>query len=825
MGLRHILMVLSLLAFLSASAGGVLYYSALRQAAFKEAERQAVGSTELIRKSLNSLLIEHQKPAATLASMPALQKALLTSNRNDLYEANVVLDRFRTTLEADVCYLMDREGTTIASSNRNDADTFVGSNFAFRPYYQQAIRGVAGVYLAVGTTSNKRGIYHSYPVFDDPEAPPIGLAVIKSPINRSERALGLPEEDILLVTDPRGLIFICNRPEWLYHSMWKLSADQKEEIARERQFGEGPWLWVGLQAIDNSHIMDAAGQRYLMHQVGVDMFPGWKIVHLRNMELISKIVSAPLVRIAGPVVVLLSVMICAAVLVLYNKASREIFRRRTAELALRQSESRYRALYHHTPAMLHSIDTEGRLLSVSDYWVEIMGYSREEVIGRPLIEFLTPGSRRHAQEEVFPAFFRVGFCKEVPYQFVRKGGEMIDVLLSGIADRNPDGTIRRSLAVSIDVTERKKAEEALRIAKEALSKYSRELEKQVAKRTSEISSILKYTPAVVYMKDTSRCYLLVNSRFEALFGIDNEAARGQTDAAILPPKVAEQFRRHDEHVLTEGASLHVEEQIEQEDGIHTYLSVKFPIFAESGKIRGVCGIASDITPVKKANEQLRRLSGSIMANQEKERAAIARELHDELGQVLTALRMDAVWLQDRFKKEGLKGTERAVAMCALIDTTIEDVRSLAIRLRPGVLDDLGLVDALEWFTGEFERRARIPCIFTSDTIPAIDDTLATAAYRIAQEALTNVARHAKASRAEVTIQLATGQLLLTVSDDGCGFQLLEISEAEELGLAGMRERASLVGGTLKVDSQPQRGTRVCFQVDLNARLDAHKIVA
>ena len=134
MGLRHILMVLSLLAFLSASAGGVMYYSALRQAAFQEAERQAVSSTELIRKSLNSLLSEHQKPAATLASMPALQSALLGSSPDDLYQADVVLDRFNSTLDADVCYLMDREGTTIASSNRRDEDSFVGQNFAFRPY-------------------------------------------------------------------------------------------------------------------------------------------------------------------------------------------------------------------------------------------------------------------------------------------------------------------------------------------------------------------------------------------------------------------------------------------------------------------------------------------------------------------------------------------------------------------------------------------------------------------------------------------------------------------------------------------------------------------
>ena len=149
------------------------------------------------------------------------------------------------------------------------------------------------------------------------------------------------------------------------------------------------------------------------------------------------------------------------------------------------------------------------------------------------------------------------------------------------------------ISVARDITKRKKAEEDLRVAKEALSRYSRELERQVATRTEEISGILKYTPAVVYMKDTAGRYLLVNSRFEALFGVRNETVRGRTDADVLPSEVARQFQNHDNRVLTEGASLQVEEQILQENGLHTYLSVKFPIFSESGKIRGVCGIASD----------------------------------------------------------------------------------------------------------------------------------------------------------------------------------------------------------------------------------------
>ncbi len=749
-----------------------------------------------------------------MPAFPALQKALRTNATNALYEANVVLDLFKQTLGADVCYLINTKGTTIASSNRKDRDSFVGRNFSFRPYFKQALAGVAGSYLALGTTSLKRGVYHSFPVFDDPEEPPIGMAVIKSSIDKIEKTLGFPKEDIVLVTDARGIVFISNRSQWLFHSMWQLSKETVDKVAAERQFGTGPWHWAGFRRIDDGHVVDAEGTRYLLHNTGLEIFSGWHILYLRNVRQISQSVSAPLVRIAGPAVIMLTVMIGFAVLVLYRKASREIFRRRNAEQALRQSESRYRSLYHHTPAMLHSIDPKGRLLSVSDYWVEMMGYGREEVIGKPLTHFLAPTSRRLAKQEVFPQFFQDGFCKDVSYQFVKKDGQIIDVLLSAIADRDPSGRIQRSLAVSIDMTERKRADEALRLAKEELSRYSRELEKQVATRTSEITGILKYTPAVVYMKDREGNYLLVNSRFEELFHVTNEAARGKPDVDLLPEAVAEQFRENDERVLTQGCSLHVEEQISHSDGIHTYLSVKFPIYTESGKIRGMCGIASDITAVKKAQEQLRRLSGSIMANQEKERAAIARELHDELGQVLTALRLDAVWLQEQLKKVGGDGVERASAMCTLIDSTIEEVRRLAIRLRPGVLDDLGLVDALDWYTNEFERRSQIPCIFTHDTIPVIDDTLATAAYRIAQEALTNVARHADATKADVSLKMSDGRLILTVSDDGCGFIEHGIPESDELGLAGMRERAALAGGELAVVSSPGSGTRVCFAVQL-----------
>jgi len=139
----------------------------------------------------------------------------------------------------------------------------------------------------------------------------------------------------------------------------------------------------------------------------------------------------------------------------------DITSRKKFEEELRQSEERYRRLYNDTPVMLHSIDHDGRLVSVSNYWLETLGYERDEVIGRASADFLTPASRSYAREVVLPAFFQTGCCKDVPYQFVRKNGEIIEVVLSAIAERDADGRIVRSLAVMVDVTERKRANEEI----------------------------------------------------------------------------------------------------------------------------------------------------------------------------------------------------------------------------------------------------------------------------------------------------------------------------------------------------------------------------
>jgi PAS domain S-box-containing protein len=705
--LRLILLVLSLLTFLSASTGGYLYYSSLKKSAFQEVERQASTHAKLVMKNLSSFLSENIKPSKTLAGMDEFQAALIKPNDNTIANANAMLDLFNASLNTNVCYLMDIKGNTIASSNRKDPDSFVGDNFSFRPYFQKSIQGTPATYLALGVTSNKRGAYYSHPVYRKGQNNPIGVVVIKASVGRVEKGLPPFSDEIVLVVNPDGIIFISNYNEWLFHALWKLLPEEITRISASLQFGKGPWKWVGLEMLEDNYAKDHLGNKYLMQRLPLNNYPGWSVVYLRNLKAISKIVSGPLIKITGPIVLTLCVFVGFAVFLLYRKASNEIVQRKLFESALRESEKRYRSIYHNTPAMLHSVDSKGRLISVSDNWLEVMGYEREEVIGEKLTRFFTENSRNLAETTVFPTFFKTGICKDIPYQFVKKNGEIIDVMLSAIGDRDSDGNITRSLAVSIDVTERNRAEEALKIAKEELSRHSKNLEYQVEQRTKEISSIL---------------------------------------------------------------------------------------------------------------DQLRRLSGSMMTNQEKERSAIARELHDELGQILTALRMDSVWLRSRLKQADPKAAQRVSSMCDLIDSTIEEVRGLAVRLRPGVLDNLGLVDALEWYTADFERRTGITCMFEHGNIPHITDTVATAAYRIAQETLTNVARHAFASRVEVILQNERNMLTLTVVDDGCGFITNEVSETEALGLVGMRERATLVRGVLDVQSDIGKGTRV----NLKVPIDGHR---
>ncbi|MGZ5218581.1 MAG: HAMP domain-containing protein [Chitinophagaceae bacterium] len=229
------------------------------------------------------------------------------------------------------------------------------------------------------------------------------------------------------------------------------------------------------------------------------------------------------------------------------------------------------------------------------------------------------------------------------------------------------------------------------------------------------------------------------------------------------------------------------------------------------------GLEQKIVESGQMNEQLRQLTAHLQNIREEERIHIAREMHDELGQLLTAFKMDISWLDKRMgDTDNIAIKEKLADMNKLIDDSVIFVRKLASELRPSMLDDFGLIPALEWHSEEFNKRFDIKVDFHSDTRELkTSPVIATGLFRMYQESLTNVARHAEATKVSATLLTTKDRVCLSVQDDGKGFSLINGDPGKTLGLLGMRERAAMIGGKLEINSAPGKGTYVVVTVPLN----------
>lgn len=219
--------------------------------------------------------------------------------------------------------------------------------------------------------------------------------------------------------------------------------------------------------------------------------------------------------------------------------------------------------------------------------------------------------------------------------------------------------------------------------------------------------------------------------------------------------------------------------------------------------------------LQKSHLQLRELATHLEKVRETERTHIAREIHDELGQQLTGLKMDISWLNRKIKNQDTEVHSKIAETIQLIDTTVKTVRRIATELRPSILDDLGLIAALEWQSEEFEKRFEIKCVFKSNVVEAqVSADLATGIFRIYQECLTNVLRHSQAAMVSSFLSIEHRVLNFTITDNGKGFIETDIANKKTLGLLGMKERTHLLGGTYEINSSPGEGTSVLIIVPL-----------
>lgn len=221
--------------------------------------------------------------------------------------------------------------------------------------------------------------------------------------------------------------------------------------------------------------------------------------------------------------------------------------------------------------------------------------------------------------------------------------------------------------------------------------------------------------------------------------------------------------------------------------------------------------------LRRSNEQLRALTARLQQVTEEERIRISRQVHDELGQALTGLKLDLSWLAGHLPKGNRALHQKARSLADCIDITIQTVRRISTELRPGILDNLGLVAAIEWQAQEFQLRTGIVCTVNT-TLDSVmwDQDFATAFFRVFQETLTNIIRHAVATRVEVTLEEQTNHLVMVVADNGRGISEAEVADAKSLGLVGMRERATLLDGEVFFSGRPGRGTTVTVRIPLSA---------
>jgi signal transduction histidine kinase len=231
-------------------------------------------------------------------------------------------------------------------------------------------------------------------------------------------------------------------------------------------------------------------------------------------------------------------------------------------------------------------------------------------------------------------------------------------------------------------------------------------------------------------------------------------------------------------------------------------------------IREISGHKRMEAALRMSSEQMRDFAARLEAVREEERARVAREIHDELGQALTVLKLDLSWLQSKSESAGLR--KKMKSMIAHVDNTIDCVRRISSQLRPPILDDLGLIPAIDWHVKNFRKRTGIRTSIVSN-VEDLDITMEASAvvFRVVQEALTNVVRHAKASRVRVALNLTGGLLRIVIEDNGCGMIANQESESKSLGIIGMKERITRLGGDFNIYSEPGKGTRLDVVIPTN----------
>jgi PAS domain S-box-containing protein len=479
--------------------------------------------------------------------------------------------------------------------------------------------------------------------------------------------------------------------------------------------------------------------------------------------------------------------------------ARDITEQRRAEKAMSDLSRELELTMNSMEEGVHRVDMQGNIAFENPAAARMLGWEVSELLGKPahltmhhtrqdgtpypkedcpIYTTLRDGVSRHGADEVF----------------WRQDGTSFPVEFMTAPMRNDRNEIVATVVTFRDITARKRAEAALRESEE------------------RYRELFENAKDALYIHDLSGRYVSFNRAAEGLSGYSRDEILGKHYSNFVAPGHLKHARQSLCKKLDYEGETTYEIDLVTKDRRRVPVEVSSRLIYENGEPVGVQGVVRDITDRKRAQEVMRTYSQRLIEAQEAERQHIARELHDEIGQVLTAVRIN---LQSMQRSGGTnEDVLRLDESIGIVDEALGRVGELSIELRPSLLDDLGLTAALRWYVDRYAQRTGIIAEVLNgfeedDRLPR---DLETTCFRIAQEALTNAARHAKAASVSVQLERSRERILLTIIDDGVGFDVDQLrkgaSAVVALGLRGMEERAVAVGGHIEIDSGLERGTRI-----------------
>jgi|GEM_PF-647371 len=495
---------------------------------------------------------------------------------------------------------------------------------------------------------------------------------------------------------------------------------------------------------------------------------------------------------------------------------RDITQRKLAEKALIESEARYRELFAN---MSSGVTVYEPVNNGLDFVFKDMNYgaekieniSKNQLIGKKCSNIFERANIPEALD-VIRNVYRTG--KSAQHLMTIRTNEKTQSWRDNRLYKLPSGEI---VAIYDDITERVVAEEALRSSEE------------------KFRTLVSTAPDGIVLIDLDGTIIEVNWAFADIFGYERNEILGMNFTDFFPEglskeKAAELLgyeQTKNENLGTSDPLPQREIKTTTKSGAEIYIELSFAnLRDETGKLTGMIGITRDVSIRKRyeyeledSREQMRKLAIHLQSAREEERKNIAFEIHDELGYALTALKLDLAWLIKKTNVSDGSIISKSKTMAELIDTTINKVRTISTQLRPSILDHFGLIAAIEWQANEFQKRTGIRCkVNLEQTELQFKDPFSTAIFRIFQETLTNIARHAKASRVDVSLQRtggsglgeqmkdSLGYLELMVSDNGVGMPKGELINPKSLGLIGIRERAKSIGGDVVFISEEKQSS-------------------